>query len=632
MATTNVTIQNLSGGTARIILFHKNTFYPREFGSWVTGSGLFGELNIQFVPDSPLPDEFAVLIQVSGGPAPGVYVSRSNMVLDPNWLWCYLQLQDANEGVFGQVSTTEFSLTLASGTVSCEMTRVAPYAAITHVFVVMLENHSFDHMLAFSGIPGITAATTADSNSYLNQTYQVQDGAPLEMPTDPGHEFYDVVEQLGGQGAVWTKGKPYPAIDNSGFAANYATSHTEGDPPDKNSIGLIMECMATSVELPRLSQLANEFAVCDHWYSSMPGPTWPNRFFVHGASSAGLDDSPTKPLMFSWEMFGFVYPHGSIYQKLRKAGIPYRFYQDYNRAWLSLYSPENFEGNLTGAVPMVASLVEVSASEVRSLEEFTGDLQGPYPYPYTFIEPHYGDLSANTYRGGSSQHPMDGTRGGEQLLLDVYQAIRASPYWETSLLIITYDEHGGFYDSVAPPAATPPGDNAEFDYNKHGFKFDQYGVRVPAIIVSPLIPPSTVDQTVYDHSSILKTIEHLWGLTSLTQRDNAANDLLSLLSLDTPRVDCPVELNLPAPPPRARPRLTPEQRALIEAEPLPEKGNLLGALYIARKTEIELSGQTPAEIAAIQAKFELIQTRGDARAYIESVWEKLKMARPERNV
>ncbi len=108
--------------------------------------------------------------------------------------------------------------------------------------------------------------------------------------------------------------------------------------------------------------------------------------------------------------------------------------------------------------------------------------------------------------------------GGERLLAAVYSAIRNSPYWNTSLLLVLYDEHGGFYDSVAPPAAPPPNDDPTYGYNTHGFDFTRFGVRVPAVAISPLIPPGTVDHTQYDHSSVPKLLEQLWGLEPLTQR------------------------------------------------------------------------------------------------------------------
>jgi phospholipase C len=119
----------------------------------------------------------------------------------------------------------------------------------------------------------------------------------------------------------------------------------------------------------------------------------------------------------------------------------------------------------------------------------------------------------------------------------VCEAIRNSPVWDTSLLIITYDEHGGFYDSVAPPAALPPNDGSPSTYNQWGFAFAQLGVRVPAVVVSPWIAPHTVDHTVYDHSSVPATIERLFGLPPLTARDAAANDVTALFTEAHPRTD-----------------------------------------------------------------------------------------------
>ena len=107
--------------------------------------------------------------------------------------------------------------------------------------------------------------------------------------------------------------------------------------------------------------------------------------------------------------------------------------------------------------------------------------------------------------------------------------------WEKSALLIVFDEHGGFYDHVVPPAAVPPGDTITQNYVKTGFQYDQLGVRVPALVISPLVARGTVDHTVYDHTSMLATVEHLFGLPNLTERDKAAADFLHLFSLPTPR-------------------------------------------------------------------------------------------------
>lgn len=631
-------IKNNTDGNAWILLYHSNSTNGTQQGSWNAAPGdSVGPLTVYFetgIDTWGVQDYWSVLVHVQDGSTPGFYVS-SGTTLDPYWKECQLQTADSDQTITLSAGTTTFDIPLVSGGCSGEMTKVAPYAPITNVFVVMLENHSFDNMFAMSGIPGIHAATTSDSNSYNGIRYNVQSSAPLSMPTDPGHEFGDVVEQLGGQGATFPNGGPYPPLDNSGFAANYATTTTEGPVPPAPDIGDIMACFATPTQLPVIYQAATEFALCDEWYSSMPGPTWPNRFFLHGASSSGLDVSPTTQQIVAWEspFLGFRYVNGSIYQALKKAGIPYRFYHDISPEGLSLYSDDPQNGSITGAVPIVSALSGVSLLDFNSLRQFASDLQGPYPYPYTFIEPHYGDATG-TFEGGSSQHPMDDVYGGEHLLAAVYAAIRNSPYWNTSLLIVTYDEHGGFYDHVSSLGnATPPGDNPPYGYSKHGFQFDVYGPRVPAVIISPLIPSGTVDHQPYDHSSVLKTLEALFGLSPLTQRDDKANSLLHLLSLATPRTDCPTALDSPAPLLKAaRPRMSAEDRARIDAEPLPHSGNLMGALGNLLKVEMEMSAGTPVEIAAIRARFETIETRGQARSYADSVMQKVAAARDQRKV
>ena len=360
---------------------------------------------------------------------------------------------------------------------------------ISHVFVLMLENHSFDNVFAFSGISGIKVATASDSNVYQRTTYPVGHPAPTAMPTDPGHEFLDVAEQLTGlrpddPERHWQSGQEYPAITNEGFVSNYATTTTEivtpGAPrrPTNAEWGDVMKCFDTPRQLPVIHTLATEFAICDQWFSSVPGPTWPNRFFVHGASSVNWDDSPSGEDIKAWDAestlghelglaLGFTYPHGSIYDSLRASGIGYRIYQDR-------------EGNFFGGYfPQVAALKGIGATSTYGFSRFADDLLGDYQCAYTFIEPNYGDVSSGSYTGGSSQHPMDGTARGEALIKATYEALRASPLWDTSVLIITYDEHGGFYDSATPPRATPPDDGGGVPDRQHGFRFDQYGCGCP---------------------------------------------------------------------------------------------------------------------------------------------------------
>jgi phospholipase C len=154
---------------------------------------------------------------------------------------------------------------------------------------------------------------------------------------------------------------------------------------------------------------------------------------------------------------------------------------------------------------------------------------------YSFLEPDFGST-------GNSQHPNYDVSLGEKLIHDVYYAVKNSPGWNDTLLLITYDEHGGNYDHVPPPSgAVPPGDGALGEFM--GFDFTRFGVRIPALLISPRIAPGTVFRAkrgTIDHTSVLKTIELRWNLEPLTARDKAAPDLGDVLTLAAPRTDDPL--------------------------------------------------------------------------------------------
>jgi phospholipase C len=477
----------------------------------------------------------------------------------------------------------------------------------------MLENRSFDHMLGHSGLTGTDAASgqptringpsATDANSYQGASYTAGTNPPAAMPVDPGHEFLNVVEELCGQGVTYPPGGPYPSINNSGFVSDYAVPQAEheGGAP-VGDYGQIMQGFPPDM-LPVLNTLAKSFAVCDSWFASIPGPTWPNRFFAYAASSGGLDHSPSSFEIGIWEGAGYSFPNGTIFDALSKArsGFGWR-----------IYAGDHF--------PVVGALAGISHFDIQNYSQFASDIaEASYPWAYTFIEPNYGDTVWGTYENGNSQHPLDGVTNGEALIKATYEAIRNSPHWETSLLIITYDEHGGFYDHVAPPAAVAPNDGSSTKNNKYGFDFKQYGVRVPAVVISPLIPASTIDHRVYDHTSILATVEKLFGLTPLTARDAAASTLLPLLSLSTPRADAPTTLPQPAAPGAvpARPPAPPDATA--------NAGNVPGFLHVAMVQDLKVS--PPEQHPAIKTRVASIQTRGQAAQYMQEVRTKLQAAR-----
>lgn len=493
------------------------------------------------------------------------------------------------------------------------MVNTAATSPIQHIFVLMLENRSFDHMLGFSGLAGtdaqsqqstwIDGLTGTESNSLNGVTYVVTRGADLVMPVDPSHEFEAVVQQLCGAGTSYPAGGAYPPVNNSGFVAEYAASGGQSAPAE------ILKCY-TPDQLPVLNALAREFVVFDHWFSSLPGPTWPNRFFAHAASSGGLDHSPSSANIATWmSVSGFQFEQGTIFDALNRLNS--------TNGW-RIYSGADF--------PCVAGLKGISTLDIHDFSDFDGDVNGSnYPYLYTFIEPNYGDVVSNTYRGGTSQHPLDDVTHGEGLIKSVYESIRKSPLWPNSLLIVTWDEHGGFYDHVYPPPAVAPGDTIMTSgASQFNFTFEQYGVRVPALAISPLIPKNLIDHRHYDHASIPATIERVFGINPLTQRDAQANSLESLATLTSPRTDAPMTLPDPLPPADG---ITLARTSPSAAGPTDsiDKGNLPGFLHAALCSDLALTRVE--QHAAIKTQFNAIKTRTEAQDYLNHVRVKVGAGR-----
>jgi phospholipase C len=416
---------------------------------------------------------------------------------------------------------------------------------IKHVIVLMLENRAFDHLLGFSQIdgqqPGLDgAASIINLVGHPQSNIDPSDPTHPEFATpgadfflygkdqDPSHEFEAVVRQLCGDGKVYpdpvTLG--YPPINNTGFVASYrqGSDGQQGSSTPKR----IMRCFSQE-QLPVINALAREFCLCDNWFSSLPGPTWPNRFFMHAASSAGLDHSPSKAeSIAAIALDGFRFSNGTIFDKL----------EDKCLDW-SVYKGDAFPVTLA----LSGMTDNLLVGHFKDYDDFKEDVNSDdFSDSYVFIEPDYGRITSD-FTCGNSMHPLDDITRGERLIKNVYETLRSSPIWEESLLLVVWDEHGGFYDHVPPPQAQPPGDvTTDEDYNQWGFDFSRFGVRVPGFVISPWIPRNLIDHTIYDHTSLLATIEQLFGLGSLTQRDAAANHLNPLCSLATPRTDAPVVL------------------------------------------------------------------------------------------
>jgi phospholipase C len=384
----------------------------------------------------------------------------------------------------------------------------------------MLENGSFDRMLGFMRSPaypieGLTGQETVpiDPMDRRSPRVAVTTGVPYrgsfnvnstddKTAIDPGHDFTSVLNQIS-RGS--TNGEP----TNEGFIWSYAhqtnstTEHAQK----------IVQCFAPD-QLPVLTTLAREFAICDHWFSSIPGPTWPNRLFVHAATSAGHVDNV---------FYLGAYTMDTIYDRLDQSGVSWKIYfHDFPQAILLDHLQ-----------------TETSRTRFRLFEEFLTDARNGTLPNYAFIEPRYADFLLFK---ANDQHPPHDVALGEYLIADVYEALRASPQWEHSLLVITYDEHGGIYDHLPPPPTVNP--DGKVSRNPE-FHFDRLGVRVPTVLVSPYIPNGTIDSQVYDHTSLLATIEKRFQLSPLTKRDATAHTFDTNLRLAAPRRNTPETLPRP---------------------------------------------------------------------------------------
>jgi phospholipase C len=502
---------------------------------------------------------------------------------------------------------------------------------IEHIFAVMLENRSFDHLLGWSAITGtdvqanqntaISGAAATNQNKDAGGTpYSQASPAPYIMDVDPGHEFPDVLEQLT---TVVTKnplpGGTYPQINMGGFVTNFQTTllaKNDTDPPTA-----IMQGFATS-QLPILTALAREFCVFDNWFSALPGPTWPNRFFFHAATAGGWDHSPDWAHMAQWTtLSGFHFQNGTIFDVLTKGGVNWAIYSD-------------------DELPQVRSLAGIANSDIRPFSSFAADIaRGDYPAGYTFIEPNYGhDIFPGNYKGGNSEHPTDDVTSGDGFLKTIYEALRASPLWERSLLLVAYDEHGGFYDHVSPPPGEPPNDTpSDPGANAWNFKFDLLGVRVPAILVSPLLPKNLIDHRPYDHATWPATIESVFNLAPMTARDkwyvSTGRTLDKLPILAQARTDAPQTL-----PPPANSQIpifsdTARLLAKVGSTELPEgsdppKGTSLGFLHVAMMMHAE--SIKPSERQTLVNTVRSIKTQRQASQFIEGVRTRLRTQRMMR--
>jgi phospholipase C len=257
----------------------------------------------------------------------------------------------------------------------------------------------------------------------------------------------------------------------------------------------------------------------------------PNRCYAVTGGSGGHIDALRPPQPYNLKSFC---------RHLDDAKVSWRWYSHDYVPMLSLIDPEYALSD--EAIPAYFNQKDVFGHASFLDHAAKGDLPA-----VSWIDPNFIDLSFGP-AGSNDDHPPSDLHAGQKLVLELFDAVVRSPAWNKTMLLVTYDEHGGFYDHVSPPAAVPPDDIPPMVSPGDPFNaFNRYGVRVPATVISPYSSPHHVSHVVYDHTSILKFIETRYGLPPLTRRDAAADPMLDMFdfsraSLLHPTVpDAPVD-------------------------------------------------------------------------------------------
>jgi phospholipase C len=427
---------------------------------------------------------------------------------------------------------------------------------LDHLVVLMFENRSFDNLLGYLYGPEERATFEGLSRGpHSNPTPPDVPGAdlgPVETHRakgfsspypDSGEEYPHVNTQLFGSvdptsnrfADVDDMGSPFntPSSPNSsppmsGFVTDYVNTfrNSMGRMPTRDQYSQIMSCYGPE-QLPVLSGLARGFACFDRWFCEVPSQTYPNRSFFHAGTSSGfvLNGPPGR--------FATQNSAPTIFERLMAAG----------RSWKVYYDPAQFVS--ATALIHASRLAPYFSTHFAGTGDFLEDAKNGTLPNYAFIEP-------NMFHPHTDMHPHSVARladdlripppdtllGGEQLLAEVYGAVRTSETsggsnWSNTALLVTFDEHGGTFDHVPPPSAVPPSGTPE--PGEHGFRFDRSGVRVPSVLVSAWVPEGELVADVFRSTSLISTLREWWQLGDpMTHRDASAPSFVSVLNRTTP--------------------------------------------------------------------------------------------------
>lgn len=365
---------------------------------------------------------------------------------------------------------------------------------IEHIVVLMMENRSFDHLLGYLSLEGGRTDVDGLSGDLFNRSqngtvHRIHHLNHTVFELDPCHAGSCVDEQI--------------SDNNGGFVLNFERICQPADP------GAIMGYY-NATDLPVYDHLAREFAICDRWFSSVPGQTWPNRLYAVTGGSDGSRENRRIPF----------YNRPSFIRHLDAQDVSWRWYC-HDFATLRLVDGRYRLGN----TDKFFSFAEHSIFET---EDFLSHAAAGELAAVSWIDPNFADYGNFQY--SNDDHAPADIRIGQTLINRLYQTLLKSSVWNKTLLVVVYDEHGGFYDHVPPPAAA----------DDHPL-LRRYGCRVPALIVSPWTRRGSVAHTVFDHTSIIKTVLLRFcrrpdgTIPDMGARVAAANHLGGLLVEPAPR-------------------------------------------------------------------------------------------------
>lgn len=371
---------------------------------------------------------------------------------------------------------------------------------ITTIVYMMLENRSYDHYFGarsmLEGLPGDGLKSSMFNNDVNGTPIPPFEPSVDKMcDPDPPHGWDE-------SRGSWNMG----ACD--GFVIQHQTAHSSTTLVDP------MQYM-TRKQQPVSWALADAYTTCDRWFCSVMGSTLPNRAYWHCGTSLGIGPEANANTLVL-DAFSDGIPVPSIYNRLHDKGVDWAYYYGSLPVVSLLANPGPYQLDV-GPADGTGNVRRFGDSAGRTGQFFADAAAGKLP-SVVYIDPAF-------YI--NDDHPPVHPINGQALIAAVYSALASSPQWKNCLLVITYDENGGFFDHVSPPTTD---DDTLANYGVDGFQ--QMGFRVPTMVIGPYVKQGYVSSTVYDHTSALKHLQVTWDLEPINPRINAANDLTDCIDMD----------------------------------------------------------------------------------------------------